>query len=303
MQRRLKERPRSRLGTRLSIVGLALAAFVFTSPTYALSGATGTPGDPGLTVDSSSTLSSSTTSQGTNGGDGGAASGEYEYGGGNGGAGGDGVDITGGSTVCVNSGTFIAGSGGTGGAGAFGGAGGDGGNGITVSGSNVLTNINGGSFTGGAGGTGSEAAFGGEGGNGGNALYDGSSNIVIRGGSFTTGQGGFGGVSTDGPSSLNGSNGYDFDLNGGILDILGNFASTSPITSGSGTFSGTLLNNNGAGGLENVTYSYLVNSGKIEFNQPTPVPEASTTVAFTVMFGMGLFMLARRRRTEELQPA
>ncbi len=113
---------------------------------------------------------------------------------------------------------------------------------------------------------------GGAGASGGPALEVAGGTVLLTGGAFTGGPGGnggpggAGGTGTVGPGGSGGAGGANavpgpsFLVTGGTLTLRGTFISppTSPITSGMGTFTGTL-----AGNTQQATYSYRVRRGRL----------------------------------------
>ena len=88
-----------------------------------------------------------------------------------------------------------------------------------------------------------------------------------------------------------------YAINSGMIDLYGTgftvngSAASGPLTTGSGTLSGTLLNGDS---FTNLPYTVL--GGTINFT-PAAVPEASTTVSFgLLLLGLGAFCVRSRLR-------
>jgi hypothetical protein len=183
----------------------------------------------------------------------------------------------------VSGGTFTGGAGGSSTSGAFS-NGGSGGNGATVFSAGTTVAITGGSYTGGVGGAasgGTDLNVGGDGGNG-LEVYTTGAAATVSGGSFAGAAGGSG-------STLDGSAGYSFyTFSGGSITIVGTFqnAPASPVTHGSGSFTGTLADNSTP-----ATYTYDANGGTLTFTS-APVPEPTSLGLLAV----GSLTLLRRRR-------
>jgi hypothetical protein len=198
--------------------------------------------------------------------------------------GGDGYDFTSGPST-VSGGTFTGGTGGNSispnGSGFS--VGGNGGAGVSVFEAGATVVITGGSFTGGNGGNASGAGAGNNiAGDGGDALD------VFFNGAATVSGGIFGGGVSGSPG--NGSKGFSFESStGGDLTLIGTFqnAPTSPITSGTGSFTGTLADNSTP-----ATYTYLVSDGEIVLTS-AGVPEPASLSLLAVG---GVAVLGRRRR-------
>ncbi len=127
-------------------------------------------------------------------------------------------------------------------------------------------------------------------------LNGGTANIT--GGTFS-GSPVFNGVALgNGGGSLVTISGGSFDHRGfeagtnGTIDFLGTFSQTAPITSGTGTLTGTFLDGETLDALYNVSPG-----GLIEFNS-APVPEASSVVSFGLLLALGLggMVIAAKRK-------
>ncbi len=125
----------------------------------------------------------------------------------------------------------------------------------------------------------------------------------ITGGTFIGVPGSGGSALSNGGGALATISGGSFDQGGfeagtnGTIDLLGTFSQTAPITSGTGTITGTLLDG------ESINARYGVDQGGlIEFNS-APVPEASSVVSFGLLLTLGLGGLAMSARRRKAQSA
>ncbi len=144
------------------------------------------------------------------------------------------------------------------------------------------------------------------GGNYGAGFFDASGTAVITGGSFSESAPNGNAVAADSGSikitggTFSGGDATFAATYGGLIDLFGTFSQTAPITGGSGTITGTLLNG------QPLNASYFaggngVGTGTIEFNVgAAPVPEFSGAGSLGIGLAfLGLVGMAGRRRARQ----